>query len=75
MKAMMIEGIILIPTLTPLSAIRAGDTVLHEGKIKTVSPSDIKYDPFMCTSIFGDSYHLKRKIIKCKIYNGLKFIS
>lgn len=73
MQAIMIEGIILIPTLIPLNCIKAGDTVLHDGKIKTVSPSAIKYDAFMGVSIWGDSYHIKRKIIKCKIYNGLKF--
>ncbi len=74
MQAMMIEGLYIIPTLTPLNQIKAGDTVLHDGKIKTVSPCTIKRDPFMGVMIWGDSYHIKRKIIKCKIFNGLKFI-
>lgn len=74
MKAMMIEGLYIIPTLTPLNKINTGDTVLHNGKLKTISRSNIKYDPFMGVSIFGDSYHIKKKITKCKIFNGLKFI-
>ena len=74
MQAIMIEGLYIIPTLTPLNQIRAGDTVLHDGKLKTISLSSIKNDPFIGTSIFGDSYHIKRNMIKCKIFNGLKFI-
>ena len=38
MQAIMIEGVYVIPTLTPLNQIKAGDTVLHDGKLKTVSP-------------------------------------
>ncbi len=74
MQAIMIEGIYTIPTLTPLNQIKAGDTVLHDGKLKTVSPCAIKLDPFMGVSVWGDSYHVKRKMIKCKIWNGLRFI-
>ncbi|QVV97416.1 hypothetical protein 2017DRC82_0070 [Vibrio phage ICP1] len=74
MRAIMIEGIYVVPTLVSLNQIKAGDTVLHDGKLKTVSPCAIKRDPFMRVSVWGDSYHIKRKIIKCKIFNGLKFI-
>lgn len=74
MNALMIEGLFIKPTLTPLNKIKVGDTVLHEGKLKTVSRSNLKYDPFMGVGLFGDSYHIKRKVIKCKIFNGLTFI-
>jgi hypothetical protein len=74
MQAIMIEGLFVIPTLVPLGQIKVGDTILHNGKLKTVSRSNIKHDSFMGLTLFGDSYHIKRKVIKCKIFNGLKFI-
>ena len=39
-----------------ISDIKAGDTVMHGGHMKTVSGNNIKRDTFMGTSIFGDSY-------------------
>ncbi|ESW38558.1 hypothetical protein O164_16955 [Pseudomonas taiwanensis SJ9] len=38
--------------------IRAGDTVQHNGELRTVCKSDLKYGGFMGTSLFGDSYRL-----------------
>jgi len=73
MESMTVEGIIVRPTLVNLNSVQAGDTVLHKGKLRTVSKSDINRDHFMGVSIFGDSYHIKRKIIKCSIFNGLRF--
>ena len=73
MESMTVEGIIIRPTLVNLNSVQAGDTVLHTGKLRTVSKSDINRDHFMGLSISGDSYHIKRKIIKCSIFNGLRF--
>lgn len=73
MEAIVIEGIITRPTLVNLNSVQGGDTVLHKGKLRTVSKSDITRDPFIGLSIFGDSYHIKRKIVKCSIFNGLRF--
>jgi hypothetical protein len=73
MESMTVEGIIVRPTLVNLNSVQVGDTVLHNGKLLTVSKSDINRDHFMGLSIFGDSYHIKRKIIKCSIFNGLRF--
>lgn len=73
MESIVIEGIIIMPTLVNLNSLQVGDTVLHKGKLRTVSKSDINKDSFMGLSIYGDSYHIKRKIIKCSIFNGLRF--
>lgn len=39
-----------------ISTIRSGDTIEHNGRLMTVCGKDIKNDPFMGTTIFGDSY-------------------
>lgn len=41
---------------THINTIRSGDTVLHNGELRTVCNSDIKRGGFMGTSLFGDSY-------------------
>lgn len=46
-----------------ISTIRQGDTVMHNGEMTTISGTDIKYDSFMGTSIFGDSYRLGHKLV------------
>jgi hypothetical protein len=38
-----------------ISTIKAGDTVMHEGYIRTICPSNINYG-FHGTTLFGDSY-------------------
>lgn len=47
-----------------IDSIKSGDTILHDGELKTVSKGDIKQDLFMGTSIFGDCYQLGRKPVK-----------
>lgn len=47
-----------------ISLIRAGDTVFHEGWVKTVGAKDIKYETFMGYTLFGDSYILGRKPVR-----------
>lgn len=41
-----------------ISEVRAGDTVLHNGEVKTLPKEFIKNDPFMGRSIWGDSYRM-----------------
>lgn len=41
-----------------ISVIRTGDTVEINGHLKTVCGKDIKRDPFMGVTLFGDSYRL-----------------
>ncbi|MBA1203636.1 hypothetical protein G7009_18095 [Pseudomonas capeferrum] len=43
---------------THINMIRSGDTVFHNGELRTVCNSDIKRGGFMGTSLFGDSYRL-----------------
>lgn len=44
-----------------VSAIKPGDTVLHNGIVRTVSASNLKRDGFMGALLFGDSYNLGHK--------------
>lgn len=46
-----------------ISNVTAGDTVIHNNEMKTVSNTDIKRDSFMGTSIFGDTYHLGKNLV------------
>ncbi|WLY87218.1 hypothetical protein [Vibrio phage vB_VibM_83AMN] len=41
-----------------IESIKAGDTIQHNGELRTVCSSDIKYNAFTGTTIFGDSYKL-----------------
>ena len=47
-----------------ISQISAGDTIHHDGAIRTVCGKDIKKDGFMGTSIFGDSYKSGHNLVK-----------
>ena len=50
---------------THISLIVAGDTIIHNGEMKTVTSTNIKKDSFMGKSLFGDSYNLgHKKVIK-----------
>lgn len=51
-----------------ISFIRAGDAVLHNGKVQTVSRSDIRRSEFMGITIFGDSYHLGNKPVTVVLF-------
>lgn len=46
--------------------VRVGDTVFHDGKWRTVGKKDIKEDPFMGRTIFGDSYQLGYKLLQLR---------
>lgn len=45
-------------TKTHIDMIRPGDTVLHNGELRTVCKSDLKRCGLMGTSLFGDCYRL-----------------
>lgn len=44
-----------------ISAIKPGDTVLHNGQVCTVSASNLSRGDFMGALLFGDSYSLGNK--------------
>jgi hypothetical protein len=46
-----------------ISMIAVGDTVEHEGKLKTVCKNNIKRG-FCGRTLFGDSYHAGYKLVK-----------
>ena len=52
-----------------ISQIQTGDTVIHEGILKTLSANNIKHDKFMGTTIFGDSYRLGNKLVARFTFN------
>lgn len=51
-----------------ISEIRAGDAILHNGKVSTVSNNNFKFSEFMGITIFGDSYNLGYKKVSLIIY-------
>jgi hypothetical protein len=52
---------------THISQIRVGDTVFHDGALRTVGAKDIKRCDFMGCTLFGDSYILGQRPIKIAI--------
>ncbi len=50
------------------SSIKAGDMIIHNGRLVTVCRCDIRLNALMGRTIFGDSYHLGYKpVIKAHI--------
>jgi hypothetical protein len=45
-----------------IDEIKPGDTIEHNGEVRTVCPKNIKTG-FMGTSVFGDSYHSGHKLV------------
>jgi hypothetical protein len=50
--------------LVTIKELKIGDTVIHEGKERTVSSDSLKYDKFMGWSLFGDTYRLGYMLVK-----------
>lgn len=46
-----------------ISTIKIGDTILHDGEVRTVGGNNIKHSGFMGISLFGDSYNLGYKLV------------
>ncbi len=55
-------------TAVHISTISAGDTVLHQGKLRTVCRRDIKRSDFFGLMLFGDSYNLGTVPVKKVIF-------
>lgn len=56
-----------------ISNVKVGDVILlSDGKTRTLSAKDIKRDPFMGTSILGDSYKSGKQPVKVVIIPQLK---
>lgn len=51
-----------------ISDIRPGDTVIHNGVMRTVCRNNINRDPFLGVTLFGDSYNMGRNKIKKVIF-------
>lgn len=47
-----------------ISTIQAGDTILHNGLIRTVGNVNIRHSSFMGITLFGDSYRLGNTLVK-----------
>lgn len=46
-----------------INEIVPGDTIIHNGELRTVCACDIKRNDFMGTTIFGDSYAMGHKAV------------
>lgn len=55
-------------TAVHISTVSAGDTVLHQGKLRTVCRRDIKRSDFFGLMLFGDSYNLGTVPVKKAIF-------
>jgi hypothetical protein len=53
---------------THISDIKAGDTIRHNGEMRTVSGTDIKGDAFIGKTLFGDSYNLGVKQVEMVVF-------
>ena len=53
-----------------ISTIKAGDTIIHNGKESTVCKKDITIGGFMGTSVFGDSYRSGTKLVEAVLYKN-----
>lgn len=51
-----------------IKEIKVGDTVFHEGNIRTVGRNNLKDTGFMGYQLFSDSYNLGQKKVKKVIY-------
>lgn len=56
-----------------INTIVCGDTIIHEGKMRTVGKSNITNSTFMGKAIFGDSYKLGYKPVEKVIFQGDKY--
>ena len=58
-----------IEVLTNIKNIRIGDRIIdNDGKTKTVSKGNIKYNEFMGLTLFGDCYKLGTQKVRKLIY-------
>ena len=59
---------------THISLLQKGDTIMRDGVMHTLSSANLKRNPFMGPTIYGDSYKLGRepviKVIFPRFYCG-----
>lgn len=51
-----------------ISTIKAEDTVIHNGEMKTVCGKDLTDAGIFGVSLFGDSYHAGHKLVKKVVF-------
>lgn len=56
MSEVIVDGICATIVLVDIRDIQPADTILHEGKLRTVCRNNIGTDTFMGRTLFGDSY-------------------
>lgn len=56
---------------THIDLVRAGDTILHDGRLKTVTKSNIKRGA-MGKTLFGDSYRLGQRLVPVAVITHAK---
>lgn len=68
-----LDGIMFNLENVHICKIVPGNTILHNGTLKTVCKNNITWDKDMGTKLFGDSYNLGYKPVKrariLRIYN------
>lgn len=64
MKEITYQGVTYSVYERNINTIMAGDTIIHNGRLRTVSANDITHDTFMGTKLFGDSYNFGYKPVK-----------
>lgn len=52
-----------------INSVKHGDTVIHDGKMHTVTRGNIKHSGFMGTTLYGDSYNLGHKPVKLVVFS------
>ena len=55
-----------------INYVKAGDTILHNNELKTLTWQNIKYNEFMGLSIFGDNYQCGHKKVKVVMFKEVK---
>lgn len=55
---------------THISDIKAGDTIRHNGEVKTVSGNNIGGNTFIGKTLFGDSYNLGHKQVEMVVFKS-----
>jgi hypothetical protein len=61
------DGILYTVKLVPIHTIVVGDTIEHDGHLKTVGRNNIKFNQDSGTSLFGGCYRLGYKKVKLAI--------
>lgn len=67
-----IDGILCDLVECKVHQLRAGDTVLIDGSLRTVTGKDLKNCPFMGATLWGDCHgNTSRNVTKAIIYHAI----